>query len=473
MTRLNPAQPLTLPEVNALSEQAFATAFAGVLEHSPQYALSAARQRPFADAEAIAAAFAAAVRQDSPEAQLTLIRAHPDLAGKAALAGELTAESANEQASAGLDRMTPDEYAEFHRLNSAYHEQFGLPYVVCVRENTKDSIFEGARRRLSNTPEQERAAALHEIARIARLRVLDLVQSDLLHSEGMTPTNVPAKVKVKLGANNYGKADVRLFKVFRNAPRHEIKDVWVRVAMEGDFDAAHVSGDNTDLLATDTVRNTIYGLAVDGFTGSVEEYGKTLIRHFVSQGPKVTRATAYFTEHQWQRLTVDGQEHDHSFVRQMPKHTAVVEGDGQTFAVTSGIDELYVLKTTQSGWEGYLKEQFTTLPETNDRILATVVTCKWEYAVPECDYDAVWGRVYQTILDTFTDHYSPSVQNTLYRMGEAILTLCPEISRVYFSFPNRHHIRYNTERHGIENPDTVFHADAEPYGQIEGWVERA
>lgn len=468
MTRSNSAQPLTLPEVNTLSDQAFADAFAGVLEHSPQYARFAARQRPFADAEAVAAAFAAAVQQDSPDAQLALIRAHPDLAGKAALAGELTLESAHEQASAGLDRLTPDEYAEFHRLNAAYHEQFGLPYVVCVRENTKDSIFEGARRRLSNTPEQERAAALHEIARIARLRVLDLV-----HSEGMTPSKLPAKVKVKMGANNYGKADVRLFKVFRDAPRHEIKDVWVRVAMEGDFDAAHVSGDNTDLLATDTVRNTIYGLAVDGFTGSVEDYGKTLIRHFVSQGPKVARATAYFTEHQWQRLTVDGQEHDHSFVRQMPKHTAVVEGDGHTFTVTSGIDELYVLKTTQSGWEGYLMEQFTTLPETNDRILATVVTCKWEYAVPQCDYDAVWNRVYQTILDTFTDHYSPSVQNTLYRMGEAILTLCPEISRVHFSFPNRHHIRYNTERHGIENPNTVFHADAEPYGQIEGWVERA
>jgi urate oxidase len=494
LTRSQPVRPLTLPEINVLDDQAFAAAFAGVLEHSPQYAQYAAGQRPFADAEAVAAAFAAAVQQDSPAAQLSLIRAHPDLAGKAALAGDLTAESAREQASAGLDRLTPAEYAEFQELNSAYHEKFGLPYVVCVREHTKDSIFEGARRRLSNSPEQERAAALHEIARIARLRILDLVQSeDLMQSPALiqnpasvpseekmpetvpttVPTPVPTKVKVKLGANNYGKADVRLFKVFRDAPRHEIKDVWVRVAMEGDFDAAHVSGDNTDLLATDTVRNTIYGLAVDGFTGSVEEYGKTLIRHFVAQGPKVARATAYFTEHQWQRLSVDGQEHDHSFVRQMPKHTAVVEGDGQTFTVTSGIDELYVLKTTQSGWEGYLQEQFTTLPETNDRILATVVTAKWEYAVPECDYDAVWGRVYQTILDTFTDHYSPSVQNTLYRMGEAILTLCPEISRVHFSFPNRHHIRYNTERHGIQNPNTVFHADAEPYGQIEGWVERA
>ena len=172
-------------------------------------------------------------------------------------------------------------------------------------------------------------------------------------------------------------------------------------------------------------------------------------------------------------MLANGQEHDHAFVRQMPKHTAVVEGDGTDFTVTSGIDELYILKTTQSGWEGYLHEQFTTLPETSDRILATVVTAKWEYALESCDYDAVWQRVYTQLLSTFTDHYSPSMQNTLYRLGEAILSGSPEISRIHFSFPNRHHIRYNTERFGIPNPNTVFHADAEPYGLIEGWVERA
>ena len=281
------------------------------------------------------------------------------------------------------------------------------------------------------------------------------------------------QVRVKLGANNYGKADVRLFKVFRDQPRHEIRDVWVRLSMTGDFEAAHVAGDNTDLIATDSVRNTIYGLAVDGLTGSVEAFGKLLIRHIVSQGPKVRRARVSFTEHQWDRLESAGQPHDHAFVRQMPKHTAEVEGDGEAFSVTSGIDELYVLKTTGSGWAGYLKEPFTTLPETHDRIMATVVTAKWEYALPECDYDAVWARVYRTVLETFGDHYSPSVQNTLYRMGAAVLGACPELSRIHFSFPNRHHIRYATERHGVQNPESVFHADAEPYGVIEGWVERA
>ncbi|CAM3617552.1 2-oxo-4-hydroxy-4-carboxy-5-ureidoimidazoline decarboxylase [Deinococcus frigens] len=170
-----PADPLSLKDVNALSADAFTDYFAGVLEYSPQYAQAAAAQRPFQTADEVADAFKAAVQADSESAQLRLIRAHPDLAGKAALAGELTAESAHEQAAAGLDRLTPEEFAEFGRLNDAYHEKFKLPYVVCVRENNKSSIFEGARRRLANTPEQERQAALYEISRIARLRVLDLI----------------------------------------------------------------------------------------------------------------------------------------------------------------------------------------------------------------------------------------------------------------------------------------------------------
>lgn len=168
---------ITLEAVNALSEQEFAEHFGGVLEYSPQYAERAAQQRPFQTVEDIATAFRLAVEADQPDAQRRLICAHPDLAGKAALAGELTAESANEQASAGLDRLSAEEYAEFHRLNAAYHEKFNFPYVVCVRENTKDTIFAGARQRLSHTPEEEQRAALHEIGRIARLRVLDLVIS--------------------------------------------------------------------------------------------------------------------------------------------------------------------------------------------------------------------------------------------------------------------------------------------------------
>ncbi|GAA5512867.1 uric acid degradation bifunctional protein PucL [Deinococcus carri] len=168
----------TLTDVNALPLPEFVQRFGGVLEHSPRYAERVGQQRPFGRVEDLAAAFTTAVLADTPEQQLALIRAHPDLAGKAALAGEVTAESASEQASAGLDRLTPQEYAEFHRINAAYHARFDMPYIVCVRENTRDSIMAGAAARLQNTPTQERETALREIGKIARLRVLDLVRQE-------------------------------------------------------------------------------------------------------------------------------------------------------------------------------------------------------------------------------------------------------------------------------------------------------
>ena len=170
---------LSLATVNTLSEAEFVRLFGAVLEHSPSYAQAVAAGRPYSSAEAVAGAFMQAALRGGPDAQMALIRAHPDLAGKAAMSGEVTAESASEQASAGLDRMTPGEYGEFHRLNAAYHARFNMPYIVCVREQTKASILRGAAERLEHTPEQERQRSLYEIGRIARLRVLDLIADDL------------------------------------------------------------------------------------------------------------------------------------------------------------------------------------------------------------------------------------------------------------------------------------------------------
>ncbi len=282
-----------------------------------------------------------------------------------------------------------------------------------------------------------------------------------------------AMKKIVMGQNNYGKSDVRLVKVFRDGPRHDMKDVWVDVAMSGDFVAAHEAGDNTDLLATDTVRNTVYALANDGFKASIEEFGLHLAEHFLKAGPRVKSVRLKMIEHQWQRMEINGVPHDHSFVRTNGKHTATIEGDAKNLVVTSGIDELFILKTTNSGWEGFLREQFTSLPETNDRILATVVTANWLYNQPIKNFDEIWLGVWNQILTSFTDHYSPSVQNSLYHIGKAVLEKFPEIEKIHFSFPNRHHIQYNLERFGLNNKNQVFHADAEPFGLIEGWVERA
>jgi urate oxidase len=252
-----------------------------------------------------------------------------------------------------------------------------------------------------------------------------------------------------LGHNSYGKSGVRLVKVKRGAGRHDLWDLDVAVALEGDFEAAYVEGDNAGLLATDTMRNTVYALARDHLTGSIEEFGLALVDHFLEAGPTVDRAEVTITQFPWNRIEVDGRGHEHSFVRASGERTAKVTGaEGGDRSVKAGFDNLLVMKTTQSGWEGFLKERFTTLP------------------------DGLWGGVRDRILATFTDHYSPSVQNTLYRIGKAVLEAFPEVEKIRLSFPNKHHIPYDLSRFGMENPNEVFWATDEPYGLIEGTVER-
>ena len=279
--------------------------------------------------------------------------------------------------------------------------------------------------------------------------------------------------EIVLGQNNYGKSEVRLFKVRRDTDVHEVWDLDVRVTLEGDFDAAHYEGDNSNLLATDTMRNTVYALAKDNLTGSIEAFGLALVGHFLEAGPTVAACRVEITQFRWRRIEVDGQPHDHSFVRERGERKATAWGD-ETGArgVEAGIDDVYVLKTTNSGWEGFYRDRFTTLPDTDDRVLATIVTAKWEYRTLDLDFDRLWNGVMETTLETFTDHYSPSVQNTLYRMGKAVLEGFPEIERIWYSFPNVHHIVYDLERFGIENNGEILHATQDPYGQIEGWVER-
>jgi urate oxidase len=287
------------------------------------------------------------------------------------------------------------------------------------------------------------------------------------------PESETAAGGIFLGQTSYGKSDVRLVKVRRGTDRHELTDVRVDVALEGDFEAAHTRGENTGLLATDTMRNTIYALAKDHLTGEIEEFGKKLVEHLLEAGPTVERVRVRFTEHLWDRIMVDGREHEHSFVRAAGERTATVEGDSRGVRVGAGIDDLLVLKTTNSGWEGFLRERYTTLPETDDRILSTVVNADWTYYDgTDVDFGGVWRGVREQILVTFTDHYSPSVQNTLYLMGEAVLERFSEIERIHLSLPNRHHLLYDLQRFGMENEDEVFHADPEPYGLIEGSVER-
>jgi urate oxidase len=278
-----------------------------------------------------------------------------------------------------------------------------------------------------------------------------------------------------LGQNNYGKSRVRLVKVTRLADRHDLTDLTVDVALEGDFAAAHVAGDNTGLLATDTMRNTVYALAQGhDDVADIERYGMRLAERFLAAGPSVRRARIHLAEHPWARLSADGTPHAHAFQRGTGgDRVATVVGDAGGFQIEAGIDDLVVLKTTGSGWEGYLRDEFTSLAETDDRIMATEITARWTYGDTDIDFTAAWNDVRRVVLETFGDHYSPSVQFTLHRMGEAVLEAHPEVERISFSLPNKHHLLYDLSRFGLENDHEIFHATEEPYGLIEGTVERA
>jgi urate oxidase len=290
----------------------------------------------------------------------------------------------------------------------------------------------------------------------------------------MTETTGVGTERISLTGSGYGKSGVRLVKVKRDTERHELWDLDVAVALEGDFEAAHVRGDNSKLLATDTMRNTVYALAKDHLTGSIEEFGLALVDHFLEAGPTVERARISITRFPWDRIEVNGRGHEHSFVRGSGERKAEVSGDeGGERRVRAGLDNLLVMKTTASGWENFFRDNFTTLPDTSDRILATIVTAQWTYGqLADADFDRLWGGVRDQILTTFTDHYSPSVQNTLFRIGKAVLEAFPEVEKIRLSFPNKHHLLYDLSRFGMENNNEIFWATDEPYGLIEGTVER-
>ena len=281
-------------------------------------------------------------------------------------------------------------------------------------------------------------------------------------------------MSIVLSQASYGKSDVRLVKVSRRPDRHELRDLTVGVVLEGDFDAAYVEGDNTGLLATDTMRNTIYALANDRPIDEIETFGERLVEHFLAAGPGVTSARVQIVEHPWARLEIGGRPHEHAFQRGSGgNRVATVFGSGGAPKIEAGIDDLLVLKTTGSGWERFLRDRYTSLAETSDRILSTIVTARWSYRAHDIAFGASWRGVHATILKSFSDHYSPSVQFTLHHMGEAVLDARPEVERISFSLPNKHHLLYDLGRFGLENDNEIFQATNEPYGLIEGTVVRS
>ncbi|HLZ88239.1 MAG TPA: urate oxidase [Puia sp.] len=278
---------------------------------------------------------------------------------------------------------------------------------------------------------------------------------------------------IRLDKNAYGKNAIHLSKVVRHPDRHEIRQIRVDVSLQGDFDAVHVEGDNSKVLPTDTMKNTVYALAKDRFTASIEAFGLVLADHFLTHNPQVSGVTIGLTEACWQRMSFDETEHPHSFLNGgSEKHTTTVVRDRQALVLSAGISDLLILKTTDSGFEGYIRDQYTTLKETADRILSTSCDVSWVYGEMPPDPGALYAGIRENLLRTFADHKSLSVQHTLYAMGENVLEAFPVVKEITLKMPNKHHIPFNLQQFGMDNSNEVFIATEEPYGYITGTVVR-
>lgn len=281
---------------------------------------------------------------------------------------------------------------------------------------------------------------------------------------------------VRLQANCYGKGEVRVTRLFRHADGViDVCQMTVNVRLHGDFAASYHTGDNTRVIATDSMRNTVYVLARRHEFASPEDFAHLLVDHFLATYAHVSRAEVSLDEQPYTRLTIDGAPHPHAFVGGgSARHTAhVVRNRDGSATIQQGVDGLLVLKATASEFANFVSDEYRTLPDSHDRIFSTVVKADWEFTQRPADYRAARTAAHEALLKTFATHYSLAVQQTLYAMGEAVLAAVPGAARVTLVLPNKHHLPFNLAPFKLDNPNLVFHPIDEPYGLIEGTIERA
>lgn len=274
-----------------------------------------------------------------------------------------------------------------------------------------------------------------------------------------------------MGDNQYGKAENRVVRIYRDEPRHEIRDLNVSTALRGQFAPAHTVGDQSMLLPTDTQKNTAFAYAKEKGIGSIEDYALALARHFVHDVVPAEGARIEVEEYAWERAVVDGTEHDHTWTRRGPEiRTAAVTVDASGEYVIGGIKDLVILKSTGSEFAGFFKDEYTTLPETHDRVMATSLVAKWRFTSTEVDWEATYTKIKATIIREFATLQSLALQQTLYYIGKAILEENDDIAEVRLTAPNKHHFVVDLSPFGLENPGEVFIAADRPYGLIQATV---
>ena len=278
---------------------------------------------------------------------------------------------------------------------------------------------------------------------------------------------------MKLAIHQYGKGRVRVARVRREGDRHTIHEVEVQVMLRGDFDSSYTAGDNSLVVPTDTMKNTVNVLAQLELGEEIERFGLALGRHFLAKYSQVSECLVTLGEKKWTRLELEGEPHPHAFSGNDASHPwASVVTTRTNASVSAGIRDILILKTTGSGFAGFPKCDLTILPETTDRICSTVIAATWDYNPSPASYSAARETAVGAMLRVFSDHYSPSVQTTLYEMAQAVLDAVPEISRIKLELPNKHYLPVNFAPFGRQNPNEVFTPTDEPHGQIEATLER-
>ncbi len=279
--------------------------------------------------------------------------------------------------------------------------------------------------------------------------------------------------KIVLGANQYGKAENRVVRIYRDTPRHEIHDINVSTCLRGDFSAAHLDGDQSDVLPTDTQKQTAYAYAKEKGLLSIEDYGLTLARHFVHDVAPVRGARIEIAEYAWQRAVVDGAEHDHTWIRKGQEvRTAAVTVDDAGEWVIGGLKDMVILKSTGSEFAGFLTDPYTLLEPTHDRVMATSLTAQWRFISTDVDWEATFAGIKSQLVKQFAVVQSRALQQTLFEMGRGVLESHPAIAEIRLSAPNKHHVLYDLSPFGLTNDREVFNADDRPYGLIQTTVTR-
>ena len=277
-------------------------------------------------------------------------------------------------------------------------------------------------------------------------------------------------------ANSYGKSRVRVTKVTRKPGVHQVRQMEVQAILHGAFEGTYITGDNSSVVATDSIKNTVYAVASDADIDSVEQFGVRLASHFVNKYAHVSRATIDISEELWDRIATPSGPHPTAFVsRGGERRTArVTLQRGAAPMIEGGIVNLSVLRTAGSEFSDFVTDEFRLLANSKDRIFATVVTSTWAYNTQTADFNATYRRIRDATLSIFGNHHSLSVQHTMHEVGVNAIRQCPEIEEIRMVMPNKHHIPFDLSRLGNrQNKNEIFVAVDEPQGMILETVGRA